>query len=160
MSIKYPKRFKCVVCEKQFLKVSVRAKLCSKECFAKHTNTYQKVRRKSSIEHSLLSVLYGCKNRAKRTGLDYNLSVNFILDLLKKQEHKCAVSSLLLKPSTANTKVYSDPQTISIDRIDPNIGYVEGNVRLVTYMYNSCKGQWTDEQVKQMCVGVLNDRFG
>lgn len=151
-----PKTFTCVQCGNIFSKISNQAKLCSKECFVIYNNAYQLNRRKKSIEASLRHILYGCKNRARRHGLEYDLSVEFILNLLKMQEHKCAVTKIPLEATAGNTKTYSSPKTISIDRIDSNRGYTKDNVRLVTYMYNSCKGQWTDEQVREMCVGVLS----
>lgn len=43
----------------------------------------------------------------------------------------------------------------SVDRKDPTKGYTEGNSRLVCWMYNLCKGRWTDEDVGRMCQARL-----
>ena len=78
-----------------------------------------------------------------------------MFSLLDQQKGLCAATGIQLTSSAANTKLYSDPWTISVDRIDNSKGYLKTNVRLVTYMYNTCKGQWTEEQVVHMCKGRL-----
>lgn len=151
------KEFVCINCNAVFYTKAPVAKLCSTNCRNTHANSYQKVRRKSSIEGTLYSIVYGCINRAKRLGLDCDITPGFITSLLKLQNYKCALSGLQLKTSVVNTKKYSDPDTVSIDRIDPNKGYTKDNVRLITYMANSCKGRWSDKQVKDFCKGVLEN---
>lgn len=118
---------------------------------------YQKYRRKESIEGTLYAIVYGCISRAKRTNIPCDIDTEFIIDLLKKQQYKCALSGLPLSTSKVNTKMYSDPNTVSIDRIDPTKGYMKNNVRLITFMANSCKGRWTDKQVLEFCHGVIKN---
>lgn len=43
----------------------------------------------------------------------------------------------------------------SLDRIDPNKGYIPGNVRMVCWIYNRAKGDGTDSDV-MMLVEALN----
>ena len=46
----------------------------------------------------------------------------------------------------------------SIDRIKPELGYIKGNVRLVTYQVNMAKGVYTDEDFFTMCSKALGGR--
>ena len=43
----------------------------------------------------------------------------------------------------------------SIDRIDNDLGYIEGNVRFVSVMYNYARNNFTDEQVLQFAQAVV-----
>lgn len=42
-----------------------------------------------------------------------------------------------------------NPWKPSLDQIRPGEGYVKGNVRIVSYIYNLCKLDWDDEVVAQ-----------
>lgn len=39
------------------------------------------------------------------------------------------------------------PETPSLDRIEPKLGYVKGNVRIIPVWLNFAKHHWTDEQL-------------
>jgi hypothetical protein len=45
--------------------------------------------------------------------------------------------------------------SVSVDRIDPKIGYTMTNIRLVTYQANCAKLFGTDEQLFEFCRDVL-----
>ncbi len=47
------------------------------------------------------------------------------------------------------------PTSISIDRIDPSLGYSFGNIRLVCYQVNTFRGRWTDEQMLAMARAIV-----
>jgi hypothetical protein len=146
----------CEICNKSF-EASFRGQrplTCSKTCWIIRNNAYNKAYRKSDVVKTLSTVTAGCRNRAKRRGYDCDIDWEFMKELYDKQSGRCAVTGVILTSSAANTKTYSDPHTISVDRIDNNKGYTKTNVRLVTYMYNTCKGQWNDELVKKMCEAV------
>lgn len=49
-----------------------------------------------------------------------------------------------------------NPWSPSLDRINPKIGYIDGNCRLVTWIYNRAKGSGTDEDVVSFAKGVVN----
>lgn len=147
----------CEICAKSFeAEFRGQAPLtCSEDCWREKQRRYMKARRKSSLEETLRSIVAGCRNRAKRKDYECNIDIEFMLDLLTKQNGRCAATNIPLEASAANTKMYSNPWTISVDRIKNERGYTKDNVRLVTYMYNTCKGQWTEEQVVHMCKGRL-----
>lgn len=75
--------------------------------------------------------------------------------MFKQQNGLCKATGIPLESSQANSKVYSSPWTITVDRIDSSKGYMRDNVQLVCYMYNSAKNRWTHEEVLTMCQGVL-----
>ena len=147
----------CEVCSHRF-EVDYQGtapKTCSDRCWTIRNNQYNKAYRKSHVTKTLSTITAGCKNRARRKGYECDIDYKYMLWLLDQQSGRCAITGVVLESSAANTKTYSNPWTISVDRIDNTRGYTKDNVRLVTYMYNTCKGQWTDEQVVHMCKGIL-----
>lgn len=42
-----------------------------------------------------------------------------------------------------------NPWAPSVDRIDSSIGYEMGNIQVVSWIYNRCKGEWPDDVVRQ-----------
>ncbi len=149
------KSYTCVVCDNVFTSQASFGKTCSTKCRNKYLNDYNIKRRQTSVESSLCTIVAGCRSRAKRRGLECDIDFDYVKQLLVKQQGLCAMTGAVLECSNANTKRNSSPNTVSIDRIDSNKGYTKDNIRLVTYMYNSCKGRWTDFDVIQMCKGVL-----
>lgn len=93
-------------------------------------NIKSKVRR---IENPLNALLSSAKSRAKRNGIEFNLT----LDHLEKLWNygKCELSGLEFekKPSS---RYNQGPFRPSLDRIDNNAGYVVGNVRIILWALN------------------------
>ena len=51
----------------------------------------------------------------------------------------------------------SNPLSCSIDRIDSEIGYVKGNIQLVTARTNLAKGNMTNEEFRDYCKMVAQN---
>lgn len=83
-----------------------------------------------------------CRNRARIQNKEFNLDKEYIEKLLSPL--KCSVTGI---PLHLDDKKYN-PYSPSIDRIDNFKGYIKGNIQVVCQIYNFCKNQFTDEQVK------------
>lgn len=90
-------------------------------------------------EHKdLATTLYNrSKDSAIKRGLDFNLTKEYINALLDKQNHKCFYTGIKF---TEEKNIFNQP---SIDRIDSNIGYVEGNIVICTVIANTIKQELT-----------------
>ena len=71
---------------------------------------------------------------------DYNLTEEYIKELLEKQDYKDYYTGI--KPE--------DSKEYSIDRIDSSKGYIQGNVVITTNRINLMKGEMTTEEFKQV----------
>ena len=80
-----------------------------------------------STEAKLLS---DAKYRAKLKGLEFNIDISDIVI-----PEYCPVLKIKLYPSKVACKANSP----SIDRIDPTIGYVKGNIQVISHKANSMK---------------------
>ena len=70
-----------------------------------------------------------------------NMSLEYLINLYETQNGKCALSGIKM------ANLIGDHATISIDRIDPNFGYIIGNVQLVCQFINLGKNKHTNSEV-------------
>lgn len=80
------------------------------------------------------------KHRAKEKDVPFNISAEYLNNLWEIQEGRCAVSGRAFVLEAGSGRVH--PDTVSVDRIVPELGYVTGNVRLVTYHVNVCLSEF------------------
>lgn len=93
----------------------------------------------------------GLQKRKKVSQLEFNITPKYLEELYEKQNHKCAISGLSLELDITKTAIQ---QNWSLDRIDSNIGYVEGNVQWVHKDINMMKQSYSNEYFKEMCCKV------
>lgn len=119
----------------------------------------KKAHKKSTMvsEHLSVAVFNHIHKQAKERGIYFNLSPEYLEQLLINQNFKCSLSGLPLSLSLG----FSTPKdrqfhTASLDRIDSSIGYVEGNVQWVHKIINYMKGTLTQEEFINYCKCVSN----
>lgn len=108
-------------------------------------------RRKSTIEGSMKEILKRTKCVCKKKKIDFNIDIEYLLDLLIKQDGKCALSGQILENST-----YYNPYAVSIDRINPNKGYIKENVQLVCWVVNQMKNNLLKDDLIYWCSKIIN----
>lgn len=102
-----------------------------------------------NIPSTYFSVL---KHRAKKRNLDFNITIEYINDILEKQNFKCALSKLDI-----SFESYLKETTASLDRIDSSKGYVEGNVQWVHKHINSMKLDFDQKYYIEICRLVVKN---
>lgn len=91
------------------------------------------------------------ERRAKLIGLKYDLSPEFLLILLEKQNYKCALSGL---------DIHFNDDTASLDRIDSSQGYLEDNTQWVHKDINRMKNLYNQDYFIFMCKRVVDTTCG
>lgn len=91
------------------------------------------------------------KNRGRKPELTFNISVEYLNSLYERQNHICALSGISLEP---NLNLTMQQQNMSIDRIDSNIGYEEGNIQWVDKRINMMKGSLSNKEFIELCTKV------
>lgn len=91
------------------------------------------------------------KHRGRKSELTFNISVEYLNNLYEKQNHVCALSGMSLEPDLNLTM---QQQNMSIDRIDSNIGYEEGNIQWVDKRINMMKGSLSNEEFIELCTKI------
>lgn len=84
-----------------------------------------------------------CKARAKKYSRQFSISMEVVIEKLKKGVCEQTKIPLVM------VKDPYHPYSPSIDRIDNNKGYTDDNIQIVCTIYNFCKNQFTDLDVKR-----------
>lgn len=110
---------------------------------------YDRINTGSGVAGRLRVLTWRARSSAKVRGVyvhpDYAQGRKFDLDLMRayeKQDGLCALTGVVL--------LWREPYGISIDRIDNNLGYIPGNVQLVTRDANSGKGRGVEDSPSAM----------
>jgi len=111
------------------------------------------LRKTGDLDEHIAKVLARCKARAKERGTLFDLTSEWILGLLDKQECKCAVSQMVftLEGAGPNGRRSFAP---SVDRVDNSKGYTTENVRLTTTIVNTALSDWPEKDFLAMCEAV------
>jgi hypothetical protein len=95
---------------------------------------------------------------AKRRGLQVLASKEYIIELYKKQNGRCALTGIKLTLAQNSKEWKSRVQTASLDRIDPSKGYIEGNLQWTHKKVNQLKSNFSQEEFIDLCVLIANNR--
>lgn len=95
--------------------------------------------------------------RAKRRNINFDLTHDYLKELLNKQNFKCALSGLEIKCSSRKERRVGN-NIASLDKIDPKLGYVMGNVQWVHKDLNFMKQRFDQEKFIHYCTLVANNK--
>lgn len=108
----------------------------------------------SEIHHDISgSYVSHLKYGAKKRGLDFGVTVEYLWKLFLQQKKRCSLSGrdIYIDPNYSQNRYNyvgdGVKQTASLDRKDSSKGYVEGNV------------QWIYRDINKMKMGIPNDEF-
>ncbi len=84
------------------------------------------------------------KSRAYTRDMEFDLTLEWLIDLYNYQVGRCAVSGLRLDVAKRERNVngWKRPFSPSLDRIDSSRGYLQDNCRIVCSAVNNAMGSW------------------
>lgn len=88
------------------------------------------------------SIKRGANGGKGRKPINFDVTIEYVGDLLEEQDYKCALSGL-------NILIYD--KTASLDRIDSSKGYEEGNLQWLHKDVNMMKRHYTQKYFKHLC---------
>lgn len=112
----------------------------------------QYIKRKNSIEGTLKEIIKRTKSSCKRKGMQFEIDIEFLLSLYKKQDGRCIISGNILEAST-----YYNHSAVSVDRIDSTKGYTKDNVQLVCWVVNQMKNNLSKEDLLYWCSRITKN---
>lgn len=89
------------------------------------------------------------KTCAETRGIEFNVSFDYLADLLIEQDFECALSGESLDAMEIQNNA-------SLDRIDSSLGYIEGNLQWVTSEVNMMKQSYSQERFVEVCKAVAD----
>jgi hypothetical protein len=90
--------------------------------------------------------------RAKRRSKKYNLPFNIDISDIIIPEF-CPVLEIKLERNYGGSANDNSP---SLDKIIPYLGYVKGNIRVISHKANTMKNNATEEELKLFCKNIIN----
>lgn len=93
------------------------------------------------------------KRGADRRNIPFNLTIEYLDELYKKQNRKCALTGDSIFFSEA--RKYKAETSASLDRINNDIGYEIGNVQFVSKKLNFAKHKSSEAEFLEMCKKVV-----
>ena len=91
----------------------------------------------------------GCKQRAKKQGIPFDIDAEYLLSIYQP------ICPYLNIPLTIGEKSGDSLSNISIDRVIPELGYVKGNVQIISFKANVMKQDVDIELLKTFARNVL-----
>lgn len=125
-------RARCKDCDKKY-----RANQAGQDQYSYMDKLFSKLRYEVQSGH----------RRSSRADLTWNINQAHLYNCYHKQEGKCALSGIAMTWLTGQGKVDTN---ISIDRINPTLGYEPDNIQLITYRCNIMKHDMTEEDLYQL----------
>lgn len=105
---------------------------------------------RSTIKGATHVSYHACMRRAKKEGIPFSVTLEYLRGLYEKQDGKCAMTGVTLVVNGG----WNSP---SLDKMDPKLGYVEGNVQWLTKKMNTVKQDFTVEEFKELCKTILEN---
>lgn len=97
------------------------------------------------------------KSKNRENGIEFNVSIEYLWQLFLDQNAKCAISGLPITLSKSRkTKEARKLQTASLDRIDCDKGYIEGNLQWVHRDINLMRNTMSMELFKKYCKNIVD----
>ena len=90
------------------------------------------------------------KKRATQKGTEFNLDIEDIPEI----PLVCPVLGIEIKSNKISAPLDSSP---SLDRINPNLGYIKGNIQVISKLANSMKNNASPEELKLFATYIINN---
>lgn len=123
---------------------------------AEHSRTTQNAATFSRGDFWLYCMRTAGASRARsiKKKVPHTIDAYAIDELLVDQRWRCAVSGVQLNPPKTATDFRIDPLGPSLDRIIPHLGYVPGNLRVVSNIVNIAMNEWGLEKLMEALAAI------
>lgn len=95
------------------------------------------------------------KSTRRDSGLDWDINYEFLMSIWSLQKGKCALSGLNMTWHKGSGKTHFN---ISIDRKNPDLGYIPSNVQLVCVCVNLMKQSLNDVDFIWWCKTIVDNK--
>lgn len=119
------------------------------EVIERKATWYQEKMSKMTIEEKLKLMVKRAKDRAKLKNVEFNITWEDIeyVDI-------CPILEIPLNWGETSNKGGRNIDTPSLDRINPSLGYIKGNVKIISTLANMMKSSANREQINLFCKNI------
>ena len=90
------------------------------------------------------------RQHAKAKNREFTITLDDLFNVLIKQDNKCSLTGVS----------FSAENKPSLDRIDSSKPYLKDNIKIVIFMYNVCKSEFSHEDVVIFCRALKENEDG
>jgi|TARA_R100001480_G_C4647491_1_gene170331 hypothetical protein len=140
----------CVTCQRELLQ----EEYTGKRNVCRRCTSFQRNAARNHSPESYLAVVFS-KLKNARKDMEWELDMDNIKNIWRKQNGKCALSGVFMTWHGGEGK---QDFNVSIDRKDPNKGYIIGNVQLVTQRVNTMKHTLGESEFYWWCKNITHNK--
>jgi hypothetical protein len=142
------KNYKCMDCFRTIDAAKRRANYSPKEAKFANARRLKKIKENDPVKFSAQRMVYGAKTRSAKKELAFDLDVEYVISICPV---KCPVMNVAILYGGNDRHRYS----ASLDRIVPELGYIKGNVQVITDIANRMKNDASHEELKLFAKWIL-----
>ncbi len=105
----------------------------------------------NSFTRIIQSKVANAKCTSRNKGYEFNLNSEYVTELYKLQNGKCAYSGIEM-----NNKD-NDLYQLSIDRVNSDLGYTKNNIKLCCWVFNLMKRDHSETLFIKLCTNVVDN---
>lgn len=106
------------------------------------------------------AIFKAIKKGARDRNIEFNLTKEYLFKLLVSQNYKCAISGVDIWLANSNdNQIIGRHSTASLDRINSEKGYVEGNVQWVHKTVNKIKWNFSEEEFLWWIINIVGNNI-
>lgn len=93
-------------------------------------------------KHIVRRLVDGARLRAKKRGLVFSVTVDDVKAVMPS-DNRCPITGDIFEFGVGKV----GPRSMSLDRINPNLGYISGNIAIISFLANTMKNDCVDPQI-------------
>jgi hypothetical protein len=99
------------------------------------------------------------RSRSKFKSETTDLTLEYLKEIWETQKGLCSYTNIKMEMprSSQDEDIKKSPTKLSLDRIDPSIGYIKGNVEFVCYCVNVMKNDFSKDQMLHFIKLIKNN---
>lgn len=125
-----------------------------KSCLKKDPNRTDRLIKKDNVTYYIKDRFYGAKHRAAKKNIPFNLTIEYLEKLWEEQNGICAISGIVMSHTILEGKLDTNA---SIDKKEPSLGYIQGNVQFVCNRVNMMKSNMPIDNLLHFCKLIINN---
>ena len=137
----------CITCNRDLSKNDY----TKKRNVCRRCTSVQRNNARNTSPESYIAVVFS-KLKAARKDMEWDIDIDHVKELWQKQDGRCALSGVFM---TWHAGEGRQDLNASIDRKDPNKGYIIGNVQLVTQRVNTIKHTLGEGELYWWCKNIV-----
>ncbi len=134
----------CVQCQRD------RDKLKNIESYQNFGVSLTTLRKRGSYRANVSHLLSVAKRRHRSDPSFIAVTHEYLVRVYEVQQGLCALSGVMMTWGSGQL----ENSTMTLDRIDPALGYIEGNVQFLCHLVNSSKRSMTNAQYIEFCRNI------